>query len=245
VTDRLAQHRGTRLTDIGHPGLTWYSTEPLGHYSSLGLVSSGPVAIIAGFVLSGAVAVATMGSPELLDTLSVVAFSLSALVLFSVLMLVVEANATFSTPDDRLSWYPEAQVSEAVLDELRERQRTDFARYVAMRQRILSIYPFGLGLALVALAAVVGARTQGRYLTFDDRGPVTSDWLLTAAAVVLAAAALYVCSFSRRFPGLDARRYDAALARGTELLGWTSTRPAPARVGRHAVLTDLPPDPPA
>ena len=233
MSDEFAHLRDVRLQDLGQRRLTWYSVEPLGHYSSLGLVSSGPVAIIAGFVLSGAVGVATLDPLETLDAVSVLAFSLSALILFAVLMLIVEANASFSTPADRLSWFPEAEISEGVLNDLRHRQREDFARYFARRQRILSIYPVGLALALFALAAVIGARAQ-----LD--GAKTSDWLLASGSVILIVAAIYVCSFSSSFGRLDDWRYERALKRGTKLLEWKSTTPDTAKLGRHVVVTDLP-----
>lgn len=246
ASDPYAHHRATALGDVDD--LTWYSTEPLGHYSSLGVISSGPVALIAGFVLATGAALATSDAAETLDRVALVVFSLAAGMLFVALLFVVEANALYSTPSDRLAWYPEAQVSEAVLDELRRRQRHDFARYYALRHRILALYPIGIALALAGLALVLVARADGRRLHVESADDAMADGLVWLAGLGLLLVAAYIVSFAelRVFRSLHQARDKRDLAQGLRLLGWSDTEPdGRGGLGKMALLVGYPPDPPA
>lgn len=241
MPDRYADSRQIGFADLDD--LTWYSSEPLGHNTSLGLVSAGPVAVIAGFVLAASITAATASAPELLDVAAVFTFSLSATVLFATLAHIVEANASYATPGDRLAWYPEAQISEAILDALRQRQRRDFARYYFMRRRALILYPIGSALAILGLALVLFARVDGDRLGVQGLEDAAVDTLSLVGGTGLVATAAYLLSFSpaKVFNGVNGDRDERALRRGMTLLGWTSLdEVGKAPLGKLALLKEAP-----
>lgn len=222
---------------LGDP--TWYSTEPLGHHTSLGLVSSGPVAVLAGFVLAATVSLATAPKPEALDSAALLALALSSMSLFVTLTRVVEANAVYSKPSDRLEWFPEARISKAVLLEQRKRQRCDFARFFYLRRSALRWYPRGAALALLGLALVLLAQADGSHLDLSVSQDTLSDAGAIIGFLVLLGAAGYVLSFmppsrqARTFVGkstdkilerLEESRDLKALKGGMRLLSWEPPR---------------------
>ena len=197
MADPYAEFRDERMEALGGlPQLTWFSHEPLGHYSSLSTVSSGPIAILAGFTLASGVALATTPGLESLDIVALGTFGVSAACLFVALAMVVEASSYFSKPGDRLEWFPEASISRSFLLVQRQRQRDDFLRYDSFRRRALQWYSGGASLALMALALVLLGRVDGTSV----RLALDEDTLLDSAAIVgavgVVCAALYLLSLA-------------------------------------------------
>lgn len=197
MPDPLHDQREVRIDDIqGLRELTWFSSEPLGHYSSLGTISGGSISILAGFTLASGVALATASTLETLESIVIGIFALASASLFVSLALVSEATAYFSTPADRLEWFPESKVSRSLLADQRQRQRDDFLRYDAFRRRALQWYAVGAALALSALALLLLAQVDGSALQLS----YSNDTLLDASAFLgsaaLLGAALFVLSFA-------------------------------------------------
>jgi hypothetical protein len=216
MPDELEELRDVGIEDLsGLPDLTWFSSEPLGHYSSLSTVSSGPVAILAGFTLTSATALATTANLEACDVAAIGVLGLSAACLFIALVLVAEANSYFSTPADRIAWFPEASVSRTFLEGQRQRQRNDFLRFDAFRRRALQWYSVGAALALVGLALVLVAVVDGTAFEMSWSEDTLSDAAAIVGAVAVSMAAVYILSFAPfdAFESIAQRREDRILKR--------------------------------
>lgn len=230
------------------PGkLLWSGAEPLGHYSAFGLVGTGPLSILSGFALASSLAVATQLSEraELLDVAAVALFALSAALLFGALITFTEASAYNVSPNERLDWYPEARISLRWLEEVRQRQHRDFARYYYLRRRTLRLFLAGTTLSLFALALVLLARMDGVSFGIDSSADALSDAVLFLGAVGLLIGAGWLLSHvpSKPTARLHQRRDEASLARGMSLLGWAGVDESIEvdAMGPHVVLKDYPP----
>jgi hypothetical protein len=193
--------------------LTWWSTEPLGSFKSLAVVTGGPAAILAAFTIGAVVSVLGGSHFESLDAAAVALFSASAALLLGVLVAAVAANEVGVAPDERLAWFPEASGDDEVLTTLRHRQLDDFTRYLYLRRRIMGTFRVGMSLALLGLAALMLARIDGSHFDLDVPEAPQEVLLAVAAGVAVFAAA---CALVGRSP-VFTRDEDKQARRGAAL----------------------------
>lgn len=230
----------------------WQVYHPLGHPTAFGSVAAGPIALLAGFSLAALVTnliEIEAGHRTLWADAGALAFASSLFALLLALRLVLEAQHWSVTPDELLGWYPEATISEAELNEVREIQAEHFFTYTWYRERALRWVPIGTSAAVIGLTFVAIHATAGR------------PWSRAALSGVLTAAA--VVSFLARWdrprflvPGADDvhqaldREVAAKYAARAATQGAPSPRPRPQKglafqrskadvVGLAAVLQNL------
>jgi hypothetical protein len=173
--------------------LTWWSTEPLGGFKSLASITGGPAAILAAFTVAAVVGLATQDQLETLDALSALCFAVSFVLLLNVLLVSVVASDVAVTPDERLSWFPEAASDPQVRKALRRRQLKDFTRFLYLQKRISSLLRYGIDAALAGMAFLLLARVDGDRVDLS-RPEAPQEALLCAAALALFVAAILVAS---------------------------------------------------
>lgn len=157
----------------------WRSAEPAGFIPALGLVGTGPVAILTGFTLAAVITLAESAHKGAWHGAALILFSGSVVLLVFTLRYIISAQLHQASPQDRLAWHPEAAISAEVLESQRIAQYTDLWMYVWYRKRALWTFPFGVAFALLGLAAVI----------IGDRGG-HQRWFALSSAVILAISAV-------------------------------------------------------
>ncbi len=124
----------------------WDSPRELGSVQSITAVGGTPISVLAGFSLTSAIMAATATGSVWRD-IAVALFAIAEGAFILALSLIVEAISYAASPDIRLTYRPEARVSEDALQEERGLQRED--------EWLLDIYNRRIGWSTTA--GVVGS----------------------------------------------------------------------------------------
>lgn len=176
--------------------VSWVLRRPHGHARALGTLASGPMAVLAGFTLAAAVALAVDDQLSVVDHLALLVFGSAAALLIVGLHLASEAEGLYSTPAENEEWEPEILRDATARTATRRNHRFEFAAFLAFRHRSLNAYHGGSSLALVGLALLVFGRIDltDRDLRLD--GEAVVDLLSAVVALGLLAAGVAVASYA-------------------------------------------------
>jgi hypothetical protein len=132
----------------------WDSPRELGSVQSITAVGGTPISVLAGFSLTSAIMAAT-ASGSLWRDVAVALFAVAAAAFILALSLIVEAISYAASPDIRLTYRPEAKVSEEALQQERGLQREDEWLLDIYNQRITWSTTAGVVGSLGGLAAAL------------------------------------------------------------------------------------------
>jgi hypothetical protein len=171
----------------------------------MGMLASGPMALLSGFTLASAVALGLEDDPELLESVALLLFSIAAGVLLWGLHLSSEAEGLNAAPGDYLDWYPELRISDwEYRDWIRFRQRQEFAAYFAVRRRGLNAYHLGTTVTVTGLAAFLGAQIDGRQFDLTSSDDTIREVGFGLAALILLMVGIGILSYA---PAIHEWRY--------------------------------------
>ena len=166
---------------------TWKSIGQAGNASAVGLVATGPIAILAGFSLAALVNNLNPGDNSdrtvLLDV-SALFFAAAVLLLLSALRLLITAQHWVASPSELLDLYPEATIDVRMLQTVRNMQSRHVLLYDANRTRAGTFSSLGIASALAALSCWTFDASGGRPVLMATGAVLASGVVLTALELV-------------------------------------------------------------
>ncbi|MGP9017670.1 hypothetical protein ACT1U9_04570 [Streptomyces sp. BR1] len=178
---------------------TWDHPRELGSARALGSVGGAPISVLGGFTLTAAITAARVPCQTIWRDLATATLSAAVVCFLLGLIFISEAAPYIASPDERLSWHPEAKYDTNALEMLRRKQRQDEWMLDLYEKRKNWAITWGILFTLAGLAFLL--------LTTDDTWGV----YFAAAAIGVAFTITLLSQLRRRarfftqrlFPRLD------------------------------------------